>query len=70
MTNQLIIPGRTRRLRRYRQQHMRIDYYPSHDVQDIIKYHLENDTDRCIAGVLDGLIRVGHRAVSGNGEGK
>jgi len=55
------------RLRRYRQRNRRIDYYPSPDVLDIVKYHLANGTEPCLAGILDGLIRAGHRAVSGNG---
>ena len=61
------ITSTTRRVRRYRQQRPRIDFYPSPDVLDIIKHHLANSTEKCIAGILDGLIRVGHRAVSGNG---
>ena len=55
------------RVRRYRQRNTRIDYYPSPDVLDIINHHLTNGTEPCIAGILDGLIRAGHRAVSGNG---
>lgn len=55
------------RLERYRITHNRIDYYPSPDVADIIKYHQANSSEPCIAGILDGLIRAGHRIVSGNG---
>lgn len=55
------------RLERYRQRHSRIDYYPSPDVADIIKHHQANSGEPCIAGILDGLIRAGHRIVSGNG---
>jgi hypothetical protein len=62
-----IITDTTRRVRRYRQQRSRIDYYPSSDVLDIIQYHLANSGEPCVAGVIDGLIRAGHRAVSGNG---
>ncbi len=58
------------RLRRYRQRNRRYEFYPSPDVADIIEHHLENGTEKCIAGVLDGLIRAGHRAVTGNGRGK
>lgn len=61
-----IIAPTTLRVRRYRQQHPRIDYFPSPDVMDIIKHHLAT-SEPCIAGVLDGLIRMGHKAVSGNG---
>ena len=57
------------RLERYRITHSRIDYYPSPDVADIIKHHQANSSEPCIAGILDGLIRAGHRSVSGN-EGK
>jgi hypothetical protein len=56
------------RLHRYRQRHRRIDYYPSPDVMDIIAHHQANSGEPCIAGILDGLIRAGHRAVSGNGK--
>ena len=55
------------RIERYRQKHNRIDYYPSPDVVDIIKHHQSNSSEPCIAGILDGLIRSGHRSVSGNG---
>lgn len=57
----------TLRVRRYRQQHPRIDYFPSPDVMDIIQHHLAASGDPCLAGVLDGLIRLGHKVVSGNG---
>lgn len=52
-------------LRIYRQRHRRLDYYPSHDVMDIIAFHQANSTEPCIAGILDGLIRAGHRILSG-----
>lgn len=55
------------RLQRYRQKHTRLDYYPSPDVADIIAFHQASGKEPCIAGILDGLIRAGHRAVSGNG---
>jgi len=54
------------RLERYRLAHPRIDFYPSPDVADIIKYHQDNSSEKCVAGILDGLIRAGHRTVSGN----
>lgn len=54
-------------VRRYRKKRpLRIDYYPSYEVIDIIKHHLGAKSDRCIAGILDGLIRVGHKHISGN----
>ena len=56
------------RLQRYRQKHKRLDYYPSPDVADIIAFHIANGKEPCIAGILDGLIRAGHRSVSGNGK--
>jgi hypothetical protein len=57
----------TPRVRLYRQTHPRIDYHPSADVLDIIRHHVADGGDKCLAGVLDGLIRAGHRIVSGNG---
>ena len=65
-TVRIITPG-TLRVRRYRKQHPRIDFIPSPDVWDIIQHHLATSGDPCLAGVLDGLIRMGHKAVSGNG---
>ena len=55
------------RLVLYRERHPRIDYYPSPDVADIIAHHQANSNAPCIAGTIDGLIRAGHRSVSGNG---
>ena len=55
------------RLACYRKSHSHIDYYPSPDVADIIKHHQTNSSEPCIAGILDGLIRAGHRSVSGSG---
>jgi hypothetical protein len=62
----------TRRVRRYRaKQPLRIEFYPSPDVADIIRHYQSTGSDPCIAGILDGLIRAGHRAiVSGNGRSK
>lgn len=56
----------TTRLKRYRDRHIRIDYYPAHDVVKILKHHQSLASEPCLAGVIDGLIRAGHRAVSGN----
>ena len=55
------------RLKRYREKHTRFDYYPSPDVADIIVYHQANGVETCIAGIIDALVRAGHRNVSGNG---
>lgn len=55
------------RLHRYRLRNRRLDYYPSPDVADIIAYHQVNGREKCIAGIIDSLIRVGHKIVSGNG---
>jgi hypothetical protein len=58
------------RLHRYRQRHRRLDYYPSPDVADIIAHHQSVGREKCLAGILDGLIRAGHKFVSGNGGGR
>jgi hypothetical protein len=55
------------RLKRYRQSNpMRVDYYASPDVAAIIAHYRAVGAEKCIAGILDGLIRAGHRVVSGN----
>jgi|GEM_PF-4533835 len=59
-----ILAPATLRVRRYRQRHPRIDYYPATDVLAIIKHHRTVGKEPCIAGIIDGLIRVGHRCVS------
>ena len=59
--------GNRARVRRYRTTHRRIDYVPSPDVMPIIAHHLKIGTDRCLAGVIDFLIRTGYQAVAGNG---
>lgn len=58
----------TERLHRYRLKNInRFDYYPSPDVADIIAHYQGAGPEKCLAGVIDGLIRVAHRAiVSGN----
>lgn len=58
------------RLLRYRKRNRRYEFYPSPDVVDIIEHHLAQSTEKCLAGVLDGLIRMGHRTVTGNGGAK
>ena len=58
------------RSRRYRQKHsIRIDYYPSPDVEDILLHHQKHGHEPCLAGIIDGLVRVGHRTVTGNTRG-
>ena len=57
----------SKRLARYRKKHRRFDFYASPDVADIIAHHQSNGREKCIAGVIDGLIRAGHKFVSGNG---
>jgi hypothetical protein len=59
-------PSLTDRIRRYRKRNRRIDYYPSPDVADIIAHHQASSGDSCIAGVIDRLLRVAHKYVSGN----
>ncbi len=59
--------GNRARVRRYRATHRRIDYVPSPDVLPIIEHYLRIGTDRCLAGVLDYLIRSGHQTITGNG---
>ena len=61
------LTGNRARVRRYRTTHRRFDYVPSPDVLPIIQHHLKIGTDRCVAGVIDYLIRSGHQAVTGNG---
>jgi len=58
------------RLQRYRQRNRRFEFYPSPDVLDIVDHHLATGAENCLAGVLDGLIRAGHRAVTGNARSK
>jgi len=67
MIPDLTVTSTTRRVRRYRQLRPRIDYYASPDVVDIIRHYQATGRDKCFAGILDGLIRAGHQAVSGNG---
>ena len=58
--------GATVRVQRYRLRNTRIDYYPCPDVADIIAHHQATGSEKCIAGIIDGLVRVGHQTVSGN----
>ena len=53
-------------VRRYRlKQQARYDYYASPDVAAIIAHYQAKSSERCVAGILDGLIRAAHRALSG-----
>ena len=56
----------SRRLALYRKRHRRFDFYASPDVADIIAPYQVNGREKCLAGILDGLIRAGHKAFSGN----
>jgi hypothetical protein len=60
----------TSRLRRYRIRRPRIDFYPSPDVLAILLYHRKCGPDPTFAGILDGLVRLGHRALNVSGNGK
>ncbi|HKC96143.1 MAG TPA: hypothetical protein VKB81_19190 [Nitrospira sp.] len=59
--------GNLARVRRYRALHRRFDYVPSPDVLMIIEHHLKAGKERYLPGVIDYLIRSGHRAITGNG---
>ena len=61
------VTGNRARVRRYRALHRRFDYSPSPDVLTIIQHHLKIGTDRWLVGVIDNLIRYGHRAITGKG---
>jgi hypothetical protein len=58
------------RLQRYRHRRPRIDFYPSPDVLAIVLHHRKAGVDPTLAGIIDGLIRLGHRALSISGNGK
>lgn len=64
--NQTMNKRTSPRLQRYRQRNRRFEFYPSQDVLDIILHWQTNGPEKCVAGILDGLIRAGHRAVTGN----
>lgn len=59
--------GNKARVRQYRSCHRRIDYVPSTDVWTIIDHYLRLGADPCLVGVIDYLIRSGHRAITGMG---
>jgi len=59
-----VLKSKRNRIHRYRERHPRIDYYPAADVLAILLHHSAITGEPCLAGVLDGLIRVAHRAVS------
>ena len=58
--------GNRARVQRYRAKHRRIDYVPSPAALAAIETWLSRQLDNCAAGVIDQLILVGHRAISGN----
>ena len=58
--------GNRARVARYRAKHRRIEFFPSADVLKIIEKHLAAGLNNCLAGVIDELIREGHKAMSGN----
>ena len=60
--------GNTARVRRYRARHRRIDYVPSPAVLVIIDAWLKAKLNNCKAGVIDDLVRAGHKAISGNAQ--
>jgi len=61
------LTGNLARVRRYRALHRRVDYSPSPDVLLIIEHHLKIGKERYLAGIIDCLVRYGHRAITGNG---
>ena len=58
------LTGNRARVRRYRTTPRRFDYIPSPDVPPIIQHHLKIETDRCMAGVIDYLVRSGRKKTS------
>ena len=60
--------GNSARVLRYRARHRRIDYVPSPEVLAIIEGWLNAKLNNCRAGVIDDLVRAGHKAISGNGQ--
>lgn len=58
--------GNIARVLRYRARHRRIDYVPSPEVLAIIDGWLKAKLNNCKAGVIDDLVRAGHKAISGN----
>ena len=53
-------------VQRYRGKHRRIDYVPAAAALKIIEGWLAKGLSNCNAGVIDHLVEVGHRAMSGN----
>jgi hypothetical protein len=60
----------TQRVQRFRERRPRIDFYPSPDVLAILLHHRKSGPDPTFAGILDGLVRLGHRALGISGNGK
>ncbi len=61
----LAAKGNRARVARYRSRNRRIDYAPAADVMRMVEQHLGSGLDGCLVGVLDKLIRAGHRAITG-----
>lgn len=67
-TKQAPSTGNSARVLRYRASHRRIDYVPSPEVLAIIDGWLKATLNNCKAGVIDALVRAGHKAISGNAQ--
>ncbi len=55
-------------MERYRAKHRRIDYVPAPDALAIVERFRQQGLDKCLAGVIDQLVRAGERLISGNGQ--
>ncbi len=60
-------PGSRASMHRYRAKHRRIDYVPAPDVLAIVERLRQQGTEKCLAGVIDQLVRAGEKLISGNG---
>jgi hypothetical protein len=65
MTDTIIKPSAVQRYRE-RNRGRRYDYTASADVQEMIEHHRRAGDEKVWAGVIDGLIRMGHKAITGN----
>ena len=52
---------------RYRQRNRRIDYVPAPRILALIEDYKAQGLNNCLSGVIDDLVRAGHKAISGNG---
>ncbi|MBL8348893.1 MAG: hypothetical protein JNL87_01140 [Burkholderiaceae bacterium] len=55
--------GNKAAVERYRLKNTRIDYVPAPDVLAIIRHWRKARLNNCAAGVIDKLVREGHRAI-------